>query len=209
MTLHRLQPAAEKRWMKSEKIIHKLSRKTPLSPDPPILAEDGFSTLVLSIIHQQVSMAAARTIQGRVVKLLGGTITPRRVLNRTPEALRGAGMSRAKASFVFDLADKTLRGDVEFEKFARMPDEGILAELTAVQGIGPWTAKMFLMFHLHRPDVWCPEDLGLRVAVAQTYGVPEPKARRVMEEMRDAWSPYNSVAARVLWQSRRAVDSSG
>ncbi len=206
MSLHALQPEAEARWASSDKVLHRLSRKNPLSPDPPILAKDGFSTLVLSIIHQQVSMAAARTIQGRVVRLLGGRITPRRILNRTPEQLRSAGLSRMKSNFVLDLADKTLRGDVEFGRFAAMPDEAILEELTAVKGIGDWTAKMFLMFHLHRPDVWCPEDLGLRVAVAHAYGVPETKAVKVMEERRGAWSPYNSVAARVLWQSRRAAE---
>lgn len=204
MSLQLLQPAAEARWRRSDPVLHGLSCAHPLPADPPILGRDGFSTLVISITHQQVSMAAARTIQGRVVKLLGGTITPRRVLNRSPEALRGAGLSRAKAAYVLDLADKTLRGDVEFERFPSMPDEEILQELTAVKGIGDWTAKMFLMFHLHRPDVWCPEDLGLRMAVARVYKVPEPKAAKVMERQREAWSPYNSVAARVLWQSRHA-----
>jgi DNA-3-methyladenine glycosylase II len=203
MTLDRLQPAATAHWAKTDKTLARLSRRTSLPPDPPILAADGFSTLVLSIVHQQVSMAAARTIQGRLVKLLGGRITPRRILNRTPEQLRAAGLSRAKAAYVLDLADKTARGDVEFDRFPAMPDEAILAELTAVKGIGTWTAKMFLMFHLHRPDVLPHEDLGLRLAVAEAYKVPAHEAADEMQARQAAWSPYCSVAARVLWQSRR------
>ena len=203
--LHTLQPAAEARWATSDKVLHKLSKKTPINPDPPIAKEDGFATLVTSIVHQQVSMAAARTIHGRLVKTLGGTVTPRRVLARTPDQLREAGLSRSKAAFILDLADKTQRKEVEFEKFPAMGDEEILAELTAVKGIGLWTAKMFLMFHLHRPDVLPVEDLGLKLAVSEVYGVPPEMAAQVMAEHRERWSPYCSVASRVLWTSRRAA----
>lgn len=202
--LHTLQPAANRRWAKTDQVLHELSKANKLDPDPPILATDGFATLVISIVHQQVSMAAARSIQSKVIKALGGKITPRRILNRTPEQLRAAGLSRAKAAYILDLADKTLRGDVEFDRFAALDDVTILAELTAVQGIGPWTAKMFLMFHLHRPNVLPHEDLGLRMAVSHVYGVPLPKASAFMQQRQEAWSPYCSVASRVLWQSRRA-----
>lgn len=203
--LHSLQPAAQARWATSDKVMHRLSRRTPLDPDPPIAKEDGFATLVTSIVHQQVSMAAARTIHGRLVKALGGKVTPRRVLARTPEQLREAGLSRSKAAFILDLADKTQRKVVEFDRFPAMADEEILAELTEVKGIGLWTAKMFLMFHLHRPDVLPFEDLGLRIAVSEVYGVPPEMAAQVMAEHRERWSPYCSVASRVLWQSRRAA----
>jgi DNA-3-methyladenine glycosylase II len=203
MSLHRLQPAAETLWKRSDPVMHRLSKANRLDPTPQVGQADGFATLVESITHQQVSMAAARTIHARLVAALGGKVTPRRVLNRSPEQLRAAGLSRAKADFILDLADKTLRREVEFDRFPEMPDDAILAELTAVKGIGPWTAKMFLLFHLHRPDVFAPEDLGLRLAVAEAYGVPASKAAKVMERQRPAWSPYNSVAARVLWQSRR------
>lgn len=144
--LHDLQPAAEERWAKSDKVLWRLSRDHRLPDEPHSLsaARDGFTTLVQSIVHQQVSMAAARTIEGRLVKLLGGKVTPRRVLNRSPEQLRTAGLSRGKAAYILDLADKTQRGDVEFARFPAMDDEAILAELTAVKGIGVWTAQMFL-----------------------------------------------------------------
>ena len=201
--LQALQPAAETRWAASDKVLWRLSRRHPLPAEPHELSRDGFTTLVLSIVHQQVSMAAARTIQARLVKLLGGAITPRRIVNRTPEQLRGAGLSRGKAAYILDLADKTLRGDVEFARFAEMDDDAILAELTAVKGIGVWTAQMFLMFHLHRPDVLPTGDLGLRLAVADVYKVPVHEAADEMDARRERWSPYCSVAARVLWQSRR------
>lgn len=203
-TLHALQPAATKHWAKTDPALAKLSKKHPLPAEPHDLTSDGFGTLVLSIVHQQVSMAAARTIQGRLVKLLGGKITPRRILNRSPDQLRTAGLSRGKAAYLLDLADKTQRGDVGFDRFAEMSDEAILAELTAVKGIGAWTAKMFLMFHLHRPDVLAQEDLGLRLAVADVYQVPVDQAADEMLARRERWSPYCSVAARVLWLSRRA-----
>lgn len=205
MSLHLLQPAAERRWAKTDKILHGLSKATPLNPVPQIQERDGFAALVRSITHQQVSMAAAETIHGRLVKALGGKVTPRRILNRSPERLRAAGLSRSKAAYILDLADKTLRKEVEFNRFPAMTDSDILAELTAVKGIGTWTAKMFLLFHLHRPDVLAPEDLGLRLAVADAYGVPPEKAAQVMLQQQAKWSPYCSVAARVLWQSRRAA----
>jgi DNA-3-methyladenine glycosylase II len=204
--LHEYQAEAEAHWDKTDKVLAKLSRRNPIPPGPHSLTSDGFSTLVLSIVHQQVSMAAARTIQGRLIKLLGGRITPRRILNRTPEQLRSAGLSRGKATYILDLADKTARKDVEFDRFPDMDDEAILAELTAVKGIGTWTAKMFLMFHLQRPDVLAPEDLGLRMAVAEVYKVAPQDAAEEMLERRERWSPYCSVAARVLWESRRNPD---
>lgn len=208
-SLAALQPEAEARWARTDKVLHKLSRKTPLDPDPPIAEPNGFATLVTSITHQQVSMAAARTIHGRLVKLLGGKVTPRRVLARTPEQLRAAGLSRTKAAYILDLADKTQRKEVEFGRFPAMSDEAILAELTEVKGIGVWTAQMFLMFHLHRPDVLPTGDLGLRTAVSEVYGVPPEKAAEVMLAHREQWSPYCSVASRILWQSRRAAMEKG
>jgi DNA-3-methyladenine glycosylase II len=201
--LHALQPQAERRWARSDPVLLKLSKANPLDPDPPIAEADGFATLVTSIVHQQVSMAAARTIHGRLVATLGGKVTPRRVLARSEAQMRAAGLSRSKAAYVLDLADKTLRKDVEFARFPQMADEAILHELTQVKGIGVWTAQMFLMFHLHRPDVLPTGDLGLRLAAADAYGVPVEAAAALMASRREAWSPFCSVASRVLWQSRR------
>lgn len=206
-SLRELQPAATRRWAKTDPVMASLSKANRLPDEPHSLTvdRDGFTTLVKSIVHQQVSMAAARTIEGRLVKLLGGKVTPRRILNRSPDELRSAGLSRGKAAYILDLADKTQRGDVEFARFPEMDDDAIVAELTAVKGIGVWTAQMFLMFHLQRPDVLPTGDLGLRLAVADAYVVPPEEAAAVMLEHRAAWSPYCSVASRVLWLSRRAA----
>jgi DNA-3-methyladenine glycosylase II len=203
MSLRDLQPTAQRHWARTDPVMARLSKANPLPAEQAIPGHDGFGALVASITHQQVSLAAGRSIHARLVKALGGQVTPRRVLNRTPEQLREAGLSRSKAAYIQDLADKTLRKEVEFGAFAALDDGAIIEELTAVKGIGTWTAKMFLLFHLERPDVFAPEDLGLRLAVAQAYGVPPDGSTKVMEAMRPAWSPYNSVAARVLWQSRR------
>jgi DNA-3-methyladenine glycosylase II len=198
-----LQPEAERHWKKTDPVMHKLSKKHPIPKEQVIPGDDGFAALVTSITHQQVSLAAGRSIHAKLLKTLGGKTTPRRVLNRSEEELRSAGLSRSKAAYILDLADKTLRGEVEFARFPGLEDEAIIAELTAVKGIGSWTAKMFLLFHLQRPDVFAPEDLGLRIATGLAYGVAPEKAAAHMERMRPLWSPYNSVAARVLWQSRR------
>jgi len=203
MSLRSLQPAAQRHWSKTDKVMAKLSKANPIPADAPIAGSDGFAALVQSITHQQVSMAAGRTIHARLVAALGGKVTLRRVLNRNPDDLRAAGLSRGKAAYIFDLAEKTQRGEVEFARFAQMPDEAIIEELTAVKGIGVWTAKMFLMFHLERPNVLAPEDLGLRLAVAEAYGVDPKQAHVAMAARHAAWSPYCSVAARVLWLSRR------
>lgn len=201
--IHALQPEAERHWKTADPVMHRLSKLHRIPREQAIPGDDGFAALVTSITHQQVSLAAGRSIHAKLLKALGGKATPRRVLNRTPEQLRAAGLSRSKSAYILDLADRTLRGEVEFTRFPAMEDEAIIAELVAVKGIGAWTAKMFLLFHLQRPDVFAPEDLGLRIAVAQAYGVAPAKAAARMERMRPLWSPYNSVAARVLWQSRR------
>lgn len=199
-----LQPEAERHWEAADPVMLRLSRANPLPKEQAIPGDDGFTALVTSIVHQQVSMAAGRTITANVVKLLGGKVTPRRVLNRDALELRQAGLSRAKAAYLLDLAQRTQAKEVDFAGFAAMDDDAVLESLVAVKGIGTWTAKMFLMFHLQRPDVLAPEDLGLRLAVADAYGVAPDDAAAFMREQGAAWSPYCSVAARVLWQSRRA-----
>jgi DNA-3-methyladenine glycosylase II len=209
VAVERLQPEATRHWLRTEPTMARLSQAHPL-PDPGALGPaatpgKGFAALVRSVAHQQVSIAAGAAIHGRLVRTLGGAVTPRRVLDRDPETLRAAGLSGSKATTVRELARLTLEGEVRFRQFPRLADEAIVGQLVQVKGIGPWTAKMFLLFHLGRPDVFAPEDLGLRLAVAQAYGVPEARAAARMERLRPLWAPYNSVAARVLWQSRRAL----
>jgi DNA-3-methyladenine glycosylase II len=201
--LEALQPAAQRRWARTDKVMHGLSKAHRLAPWP-LAAPDGFSSLIQAFTHQQVSMAAGVAIHTRVVEACKGRVTPQAILKAGETNLRAAGLSRPKVAYAMDLADKTLRREVEFDRFEAMADEPIIEELTAVKGIGTWTAKMFLIFHLGRPDVFAPEDLGLRAAVADAYKVPVDEAAEVMASMRPKWAPYNSVAARLLWDSRRS-----
>lgn len=198
-----LLPAARSRWARTDRVLHRLAREHP--PEPwPVDHHHGFEVLVASIIAQQVSLAAGRTIQMRVSAALGGRVTAERVLGADPKALRAAGLSKQKLAYVQDLAAKTAAGTVGFGRFPGMSDDEVIADLTAVKGIGVWTAKMFLMFHLLRPDVLAPEDLGLRIAVSRFYRVPAKRAAAFMERKRPDWSPYATLAARVLWHARRA-----
>jgi DNA-3-methyladenine glycosylase II len=206
--LHTLQPAAQDYWRSRDAPLHRLSAATPLPAERVIDGTDPFAALVTSITHQQVSLAAGTTIHGRLVKALGGKVTPRRVLSRSTEQLRAAGLSRGKTAYIQDLAAKTQAGEVEFDRFPRMEDAAIIEELVAVKGIGVWTAKMFLIFHLKRPDVSAPEDLGLQIAAARAFRVPQARAAKLLERKAESWSPYNSVANLVLWESRRIPEGS-
>ncbi|MBW3582671.1 MAG: DNA-3-methyladenine glycosylase 2 family protein [Euryarchaeota archaeon] len=200
-----LVPKACRRWSRTDPVLAHLAKRYPLPPSP-LVEPDGFRSLVSSIIHQQVSLAAGRAIHERLRRALGGRISPTGILRVGEEALRAAGLSRSKAAYITDLAGRTKRKEIDFRSLHALPDDAVVDILTQVKGIGTWTAKMFLMFHLHRPDVCAPEDLGLRLAVVRFYDVPEQEAWAFMEENHQRWSPYATVAARVLWNARRAVD---
>ena len=195
-------PKARRRWARADPVLHGVAKAAP-PPARSLQFDDPFHALVGSITHQQVSLAAGRSIFARVDAACGGRATPEAVLRAGPEKLRGAGLSRPKVAYVLDLADKFATGAVKGDRFADLPDEEIVAELTAVKGIGVWTAKMFLIFHLSRPDVSVPEDLGIQIAVAKAYGVRRDRAAKKAAAMREAWSPYNSLANLTLWNWRR------
>jgi len=165
-----------------------------------------FVALTRSIIYQQLSGKAAATIHGRVASLFddGGLADPEQVLAIPDEALRSAGMSRAKVAAIKDLAAKTLNGIVpSIATIHEMTDDEIIDHLVQVRGIGPWTVQMFLMFRLGRPDVLPTVDLGVRKGFMITYeldALPPPAA---LLEYGECWRPYRSVASWYLW---RAVD---
>lgn len=190
-------PAAIAHW--DDELLCSLAQEFGLE-EHAATDSDPFVSLCRSIIHQQVSMAAASTIFGRFKETVG-ELTPRHVLRSNPDDLRAAGLSMAKVSYVIDLAERVNAGlDL---RFASETDMEITSALTAIKGIGPWSAKMFMMFHLGRLDVCPHEDLGIRLAVAQFYGVPEKEAGKWLKTKASEWAPYNSVAARVLWRARR------
>jgi DNA-3-methyladenine glycosylase II len=165
--------------------------------------EDHYGALVRSIVGQQLSVLAARAIYGRLIARFGERPpTPQEILADEPEQLRAAaGLSRAKVGFLRSLAEHVISGQLELERLDQLADEQVIAELVAVKGIGMWTAHMFLMFHLERPDVLAVGDLGIRRAIERAYGLAELPQSAQIEEIAEPWRPYRTLACRYLWRS--------
>ena len=165
---------------------------------------DYYQELVDAIISQQLSVYAARSIEGRFRDLFGGTFpTPEQILTKDVETLRGLGFSRAKASYVLDLAQHIVDGRVQFDHLDALSNEEVIAELTAVKGIGTWTAHMFLMFCMGRTDVLPIGDLGIRNGIRKLYGFTDAPTPDQITELaaKNGWHPYESVASWYVWQS--------
>ena len=165
---------------------------------------DYYQELVDAIISQQLSVHAARSIEQRFRDLFGGHFpAPEEILTKDVETLRGLGFSRAKASYVLDLARCVVDGTVQFDHLDSLSNEDVIAELTAVKGIGVWTAHMFLMFCMGRTDVLPVGDLGIRNGIRKLYGfvdAPTPEQITELAEKR-GWHPYESIASWYVWQS--------
>ena len=169
--------------------------------------QDHYGALVRSIVGQQLSTSAARAIYTRLTERFGGrTPTPAEVLADDPDELRvAAGLSRGKVTYLRSLAEHVEDGSLELERLDELPDEDVIAELTAVRGIGLWSAQVFLMFHLQRPDVVAVGDLGIRRAVMIRYGLPELPKPDEVERIAEPWRPDRTLACRFLWASLRAT----
>lgn len=167
---------------------------------------DAYGALLRAIVGQQLSTKAARTIYLRVIDLFGGsTPSPEQLLEAREEDLRAAGLSGRKTEYVRDLASHVLSGELELDRLDQLSDEEVIAEIVAVRGLGRWTAEMFLLFHLERPDVLSGGDLGIRKAIQIEYGLAEmPPPTRVLE-IGEPWRPYRSLASLYLWESLAAV----
>src|SRR5436190_5069016 len=168
-------------------------------------ADDHYGALVRTIVGQQLSVSAARAIYARLLERYGGKPpSPQQILAEEPEELRAAaGLSRAKVGFLRSLAEHAISGELELERLSELSDDEVIAELTAVKGIGLWSAHMFLMFHLERPDVLPVGDLGIRRAVERAYalgGLPDAAA---MEKLAEPWRPHRTLACMYLWASLR------
>ena len=163
--------------------------------------EPTFEAMVRAIVYQQLSGRVASVIYGRFEALVKGKVTPAVILKAAVEDMRACGLSGQKAAYIRDLAGKTKAKQVVFEKLADMPDAEVIAHLTAVKGIGVWSAHMFLMFALRRPDILPVGDLGIRTAVKKAYGLEALPAPATLEEIGAKWRPYCSVAAWYLWRS--------
>jgi DNA-3-methyladenine glycosylase II len=164
--------------------------------------EPNFETLVRSIVYQQLSGRVAAVIFGRLSALVpGGKLSPAAILKLTPARMRKAGLSKQKTAYIRDLARKTARGALKFEALPDMPDNQVIEHLTQVKGIGVWTAHMFLMFALQRPNVLPTGDLGVRMAIRKAYGLSDLPLPKHIEEIALRWRPYCSVATWYLWRS--------
>jgi DNA-3-methyladenine glycosylase II len=162
----------------------------------------SFETLVRSIVYQQLSGKVASVILGRLIALLpGGVVTPDAILKLTPARMRKAGLSKQKTAYIRDLARKTNKGHVKFEALPDLTDLEVIEHLTQVKGIGVWTAHMFLIFALRRPDVLATGDLGVRIAIQKAYELAELPLPKQVEELAAPWRPYSSVAVWYLWRS--------
>jgi DNA-3-methyladenine glycosylase II len=163
---------------------------------------DAYGALVRSIVGQQLSTRSARAIFGRLVELFGDrTPTPRELLDADPQTLRDVGLSRAKVAYLRDLAERVEDGDLDLDAVAQMPDEEVAAQLTQVNGLGPWSVQMFLIFHLGRPDVLPAGDLGIRRAVQTEYGLDDLPGPAELERIAEPWRPHRSLASLYLWRS--------
>jgi DNA-3-methyladenine glycosylase II len=163
---------------------------------------DAYGALLRSIVGQQLSTKAAATIYGRMLELFGGHApTPRQLLEVDPDLIRAAGLSRPKIAYLRDLALHVEEGRVDLEHLPELPDEEVSAQLTDIKGLGQWTADMFLMFHLRRPDVLPVGDQGIRNAVKTQYRLRKlPDAKR-LEKIARPWRPYRTLACLYLWSS--------
>lgn len=178
-------------------VIKKHRQRSPL--DTPVM--DPFPALVRTITAQQISTKAAATIHGRLVALMPGGVTPEALLALTDEQLRQAGLSRQKTTYLRDLASKVASGELPVHSLHELSDEQVIDAIVKVKGLGRWSAEMFLMFRLHRPDVLPVDDLGIVNAIMRLYRLrKKPKADRI-KKIGEAWRPYRTVACWYLWRS--------
>lgn len=192
------------------KIQRHLSRRDPVmkrliagyGPCTLRFDSDHFAVLARAIVSQQISSKAARSITERLCKTLGRRgLTARAVVAAEIEALRTAGLSASKVRYLKDLAEKTHSGQLRFGDYHDMGDEEVIADLIVVNGIGRWTAEMFLMFSLGRLDVLPVGDLGLRAGVQRQYGLAELPVKNELVELAEPWRPYRSIATWYMWRS--------
>ena len=179
-------------------VIKRYKKRSPL--DRPVV--DPFSALVRTITAQQISAKAAATIHGRLLALLPkGVATPEGLIALTDEQLRQAGLSRQKSAYLRDLAAKVLSGELPIHSLHDLADEDVIQAIVKVKGLGRWSAEMFLMFRLRRPDVLPVDDLGIVTAIQRLYNLRKKPKKDRIQKIGEAWRPYRTVACWYLWRS--------
>ncbi len=165
-------------------------------------AVDAYGMLLRSVVGQQLSVKAAATIYGRVLELFGGTTPPpEKLLEVEPQVLRDVGLSWRKVEYVRDLAEHVISGELELDRLDQLSDDDVVAEITAVRGFGVWSAQMFLIFFLERPDVLPTGDLGIRKAAQVAYELEEMPSPAELEQLAEPWRPHRTLACIYLWES--------
>jgi DNA-3-methyladenine glycosylase II len=191
------------------KAINHLKKSDPVIRDiiervGPYRMEYGdpvFHSLAEAIVYQQLNGKAALSIFKRFAALAGEPLTPEGIMRVTDQQMRLAGLSKQKSSYLRDLAERTHRGDLNFAGLGDLPDEEVIEHLTQVKGIGVWTAHMFLMFSLRRPNILPTGDFGIKMAIKKHYKKRKPPNPKQMEKIAECWEPYRSVACWYLWRS--------
>lgn len=186
---------AEKHLLKQDRVLGAL-----ITINGPIVHArdfDYFTSLTESIISQQISVKASDAVFARFREQTN--LKPERVLSLTEEQVKMIGLSAQKNRYLHDLADHFTRDSAVFDHLDSLSDDDVIAELTKVKGIGVWTAQMFLMFTLQRPDVFAPDDLGLQNAIKKVYSLKERPTRKQTAEFAERWAPYRTTAAYHLW----------
>jgi DNA-3-methyladenine glycosylase II len=194
-------PAAAAILAERDPVLHRLiAQAGPPQLPPP--TESHFAALARAIVYQQLAGAAAAAIFGRLTTAAGGELTPQHLLSLPDAALRSAGLSGRKASYLQDLAGRVLDGTVVLDpaRLRAQSDEEVIARLSSVRGVGTWTAQMFLIFQLMRLDVWPTQDLGVRKGYGLAWGIPAPTAKQ-LQPLGDPYRPYRSVVAWYCWRA--------
>lgn len=185
-------------FKKADPILYELAK----SIDPFVLekSQNHFVRLTRAIVGQQLSVKAASTIWGRFEKLFKGEISAEKILKLKDDDIRACGISYPKIKYIKDLSEKVKTEKLLLHTFEEADEETIISNLTQVKGIGTWSAEMFLMFALARPDVFSVKDQGLRNAMTKLYGLKNPKDETFLK-LSKKWSPYRTYACRILWES--------
>jgi DNA-3-methyladenine glycosylase II len=195
-------PKAEAHLRKVDPLLAKMIDQVGPCEDTPATHLSHFEALARAVVYQQLSGKAAATIYGRFEALCNGAgVVPAAVMGLSDEQLRAAGLSRQKTASLKDFATKCLESVVLIDRLHELPDEEIISELTQVRGIGLWTAQMFLMFRLGRPDVLPHLDLGIRKGLQKTYGLDDLPTPQQVLELGEKWRPHCTLACWYLWRS--------